>query len=545
MACITGDPFWGIVSVMWYGITAGLRLLLLFTCTFLVSGMGIALSKDKPFQVAQSKHQAGEDEDEKKKRLQKLRQKREQLHRQKEQRKERQRTRRNDREQGKRRRDDERRKADQNKREQQKRFKAERLKNQLERKRQAVEQKRRQFEQRNRNKAVREREIQNKRRAFEENRRNQQLRKQVERRKEQQQLKRLREERQEQRKLQRVQERRKAFEKHKREEFRRAQARPEKRKQFFNQERLKRREARKRFQEQLRRRDKSDLRKLRKRREIIRRNIARKYNKKLRRRQLQAAKERLEFRRKRDRLRAGNGDIRSLREELKRKRRQRIVGRGGRLIDFSPREYRYRKHRYRDLGRRRYRNGLHIYLTPPVGAFIAWNLYMIDGTGSSLREVEDVFDSPLAVDLDEVYSVNEVIEDPEIRRKVRSVNLDAITFPSGSSEITEEQLETLDNVAQAIANIIERKPRELFLIEGHTDAVGEEDFNQTLSEDRAAAVKDALIVQYGIPEQNLIDVGYGEEFLKIDTPDDEEENRRVAIRNISPLVGQQYSRRNR
>lgn len=491
------------MCVMWYQIRAGLHLLVLLAFTLFASGLALASSLDKPIKVAQAKQ--AKDEKEEKQRLQKLR-KKELLKRLKERQKER----------------------------------ANKRPNQPQKKPAQFERKRLKAEQR-RNKFVREQQRQEKLRQLQDQKRNQILKKQIEERR---RLQRLNRERAEKEKLKTIQKRRKAFEERKREQFRRSQAVKKDKKPVIGRSLIERREARKRFQQRLRNRNKTDLRKLRKRREILRKRIQKRYNSKLRKRQLEQAKRRLEIRRQRDRLRARNADINLLRQELKRKRRQRIVGRKGRLIDFSPRDYKYRKHRYKRLGRRKYRNGLHIYLTPPIGAFIAWNLYMIDGTGSSLREVEDVFDRPLAVDTDDIYSVNEVIEDPEIRRKVRSVNLDAITFPSGSSEITEEQLETLDNVAQAIANIIERKPRELFLIEGHTDAVGTEEFNQTLSEDRAAAVKDALIVQYGIPEQNLIDVGYGEEFLRIDTPDDEEENRRVAIRNISPLVGQRYSRRN-
>lgn len=470
----------------------------------------LAASTDKPFQVAQAKN--AQEEKEEKARIRKL--KKEELLRRL---KEKQRREKRHRKQTDKRPNQERKKTPN-----------------IDRQRLKAEQRKKQF--------LRERELQKKRRQVQEQKRNQLIQRQIEERK---RLQRLNRERADREKLKAIQKRRKAFEERKREQFRRSQALDKKHRTAPGGGIVDWLEERKRFKEKLRNRNKGDLRKLRKKREVLRRRMQKRYNSKLRKQQLEQAKRRLEVRRKRDRLRARNADIKILRQELKRKRRQRIISQRGRLIDFSPRGYKYRKNRYKRLGRKKYRNGLHIYLTPPIGAFIAWNLYMIDGTGSSLREVEDVFDRPLAVDMDEIYSVNDVIEDPEVRRKVRSVNLDAITFPSGSSEITEEQLESLDNVAQAIANVIERKPRELFLIEGHTDAVGTEEFNQTLSEDRAAAVKDALIVQYGIPEQNLVDVGYGEEFLKIDTPYDEEENRRVAIRNISPLVGQRYSRRNR
>ncbi len=307
--------------------------------------------------------------------------------------------------------------------------------------------------------------------------------------------------------------------------------------QVIEREKARRKDTREQLRERLGRRNKRDLEKMRNRREIMRRRILKRFDKKQRESQLEEVKRRLERRRERDNFRS-RANIQELRRELNRARRHRIISRRGKIVDFEIRGYRFRKHRYKHLGSKKYRNGLHIYLFPPIGAIIALNAYVVDGADASLREIEDVFDSPMAVNDDETYDVNDIIEDPEIRRKVRSVNLDSITFSSGSSEISEEQLETLDKIAQAMVNVLERKPNELFLIEGHTDATGEEEFNQSLSEDRAAAVKDALITQYGIPEQNLIEVGYGEEFLKIDTQGDEEENRRVAIRNISPLMAQ-------
>ena len=39
-----------------------------------------------------------------------------------------------------------------------------------------------------------------------------------------------------------------------------------------------------------------------------------------------------------------------------------------------------------------------------------------------------------------------------------------------------------------------------------------------------------------MPPENLVVEGYGEQYLKIDTQGDERRNRRVTIRNISPLL---------
>ena len=45
-------------------------------------------------------------------------------------------------------------------------------------------------------------------------------------------------------------------------------------------------------------------------------------------------------------------------------------------------------------------------------------------------------------------------------------------------------------------------------IEGHTDVIGDQNMNKTLSEERAIAVAQYLI-QHGIDENRIVSVGYG------------------------------------
>jgi len=47
------------------------------------------------------------------------------------------------------------------------------------------------------------------------------------------------------------------------------------------------------------------------------------------------------------------------------------------------------------------------------------------------------------------------------------------------------------------------------VVEGHTDAVGSDTYNLTLSQRRAAAVKEYLVSVHGIDAARLKDVGYG------------------------------------
>jgi len=91
-------------------------------------------------------------------------------------------------------------------------------------------------------------------------------------------------------------------------------------------------------------------------------------------------------------------------------------------------------------------------------------------------------------------------------------------------------------VAQAIRNVLARNPDEVFLIEGHTDAVGNDVDNLSLSDRRAETVASILTESFQIPPENLTTQGYGSHFLKIPTPDANRQNRRVTVRRITPLL---------
>lgn len=129
-----------------------------------------------------------------------------------------------------------------------------------------------------------------------------------------------------------------------------------------------------------------------------------------------------------------------------------------------------------------------------------------------------------------------LVSQPRIREALPSVELDTITFGSGEAFVREEELFDLDRIARLIEAVVAVHPDEVFLIEGHTDAVGSDAFNLRLSRQRAEAVRDAIVTFYLVPPENLVTAGLGERYLKIWTPAAEPENRRVSVRRITPLV---------
>jgi outer membrane protein OmpA-like peptidoglycan-associated protein len=60
-----------------------------------------------------------------------------------------------------------------------------------------------------------------------------------------------------------------------------------------------------------------------------------------------------------------------------------------------------------------------------------------------------------------------------------------------------------------VADVLKKYPDTTVIVEGHTDTKGSETYNRKLSQDRARAVKDAL-VQSGVDPARITAVGYGE-----------------------------------
>jgi outer membrane protein OmpA-like peptidoglycan-associated protein len=174
---------------------------------------------------------------------------------------------------------------------------------------------------------------------------------------------------------------------------------------------------------------------------------------------------------------------------------------------------------------------------PPMRLTIPVDDYIIDVSGGGgHRNYEQFLEEPPVERVERVYSVDEVKNSARIRDKMRRIDLDTITFDTGSSDIADDQVQSLKQVGQAIKSILDKDPGETFLIEGHTDAVGSDESNLVLSDQRAESVANVLSQAFDIPAENLVTQGYGERYLKIDTDEAERANRRVTIRRITPLV---------
>jgi outer membrane protein OmpA-like peptidoglycan-associated protein len=182
--------------------------------------------------------------------------------------------------------------------------------------------------------------------------------------------------------------------------------------------------------------------------------------------------------------------------------------------------------------------GLAILTLAPPRITIPRERYVVDYGRASEDDLYEAFDAPPVDSLERAYSLEEVRDNYELRRRMRYVELTNLTFATGAWEITPDQYPRLELLARAMLRVLRRNPDEVFLIEGHTDAVGSDVDNLSLSDRRASAVAEVLSETFGVPPENLVTQGYGEQFLKIPTPGPERLNRRVEVRRIGPLMAE-------
>lgn len=173
-------------------------------------------------------------------------------------------------------------------------------------------------------------------------------------------------------------------------------------------------------------------------------------------------------------------------------------------------------------------------IVPPV-IHIPRERYIVDADDADEAAIYGVLVAPPVERIDRRYTLDQIRYNEPLRAYMPRLDLE-VNFDTGSWQLTPDQVDRLSLIAQALNRAIQRNPREVFLIEGYTDAVGSDVDNLSLSDRRAEAVAVALTEQFQVPAENLATQGYGKQFLKVPAAGPERANRRVAIRRITPLI---------
>lgn len=126
---------------------------------------------------------------------------------------------------------------------------------------------------------------------------------------------------------------------------------------------------------------------------------------------------------------------------------------------------------------------------------------------------------------------------PVIHLKQFFVHFD-VQFESAKHELKDKYHSELN----AFAQFLSQSPEKLILIEGHTDNIGEDDFNIHLSEKRAVSIANALESKFNIPKKQIRTIGHGESqpITSNLTEAGRKENRRVSGEIIKLLPWPQH-----
>jgi len=115
------------------------------------------------------------------------------------------------------------------------------------------------------------------------------------------------------------------------------------------------------------------------------------------------------------------------------------------------------------------------------------------------------------------------------------VNMSDVLFDTAKFSLRPEAREKLAKVA----GIISGHPGLRLDVEGHTDSVGGDDYNQQLSEERGGSVRDYLIAQ-GIVKTSVSSKGFGktQPVASNETASGRQQNRRVELVISGEIIGQ-------
>lgn len=130
---------------------------------------------------------------------------------------------------------------------------------------------------------------------------------------------------------------------------------------------------------------------------------------------------------------------------------------------------------------------------------------------------------PPVVKAEKTKTISSGAEDAE---KIGFVFL-GLNFSTGSAELRPGDVEKLN----AVVRFLRENPDVKVKVDGHTDAVGAENVNLTLSERRAQTVKNYL-VKHEVASSRIRTTGYGEEYPIEHTAYESVKNRRIELYRI-------------
>jgi len=128
----------------------------------------------------------------------------------------------------------------------------------------------------------------------------------------------------------------------------------------------------------------------------------------------------------------------------------------------------------------------------------------------------------------QIDSLTRQLENLQLRQTESGVvvTLGDVLFSSGQTQLVEGGLSSLEEVV----DLLQTEPDKKIRVEGHTDSLGDAEANLQLSEQRAQAVREALI-SLGVAAERVTALGMGEDFPIASNEDEagRARNRRVDV----------------
>jgi outer membrane protein OmpA-like peptidoglycan-associated protein len=114
-------------------------------------------------------------------------------------------------------------------------------------------------------------------------------------------------------------------------------------------------------------------------------------------------------------------------------------------------------------------------------------------------------EAPQALRIDEELTIAK-LRDIEVAKEDRFIARNMhFAFNSTELEGGQENQDTLNELVE----YLKKAPYRKLVVEGHTDSVGKDSYNQSLSELRAQAIVNELVAHHGIPATKSVGIGFG------------------------------------
>ncbi len=124
------------------------------------------------------------------------------------------------------------------------------------------------------------------------------------------------------------------------------------------------------------------------------------------------------------------------------------------------------------------------------------------------------------------FNIKDLEKVEQVSQERPKISLE-VYFDYNSADITPQARGTLDKLGAALED--PRLAGKRFFFNGHTDARGDPNYNQELSQRRAASALRYIATHYRVDERNIIASGHGARVPKNPANPYADENRRVEV----------------